>query len=100
MPRRKLSRSELKIVKRYFNRKITELDDILKNTAKVISEITNLTSVAYVQNLENAIIENIKIVKISDTSALFIIVTDRGVIKDAVASTAPSVTDEYFAKAG
>ena len=33
MPKRKLTRSELKTVKRYFNRKITELDDILKNTA-------------------------------------------------------------------
>ena len=27
MPRRKLSRSELKIVKRYFNKKITELSE-------------------------------------------------------------------------
>ena len=38
MPRRKLSKSELSIVKQYFNEKITEIDDILKNTAKVISE--------------------------------------------------------------
>ena len=100
MPRRKLTRSELKVVKRYFNRKITELDDVLKNTAKVISEITNLTSVTYTQNLENATIENIKIVKLTDTTALFIIVTNHGVIKDAVASVASSITDEYFAKAG
>ncbi|MCL2375728.1 MAG: heat-inducible transcriptional repressor HrcA [Firmicutes bacterium] len=99
MPRRKLSRSELKIVKRYFNRKITELDDILKSTAKVISEITNLTSVAYTSNLEDALIENIRIVKLTDTTALFIIVTNRGIIKDAVASVASSVTDEYFTKA-
>ncbi|MCL2375210.1 MAG: heat-inducible transcriptional repressor HrcA [Firmicutes bacterium] len=99
MPRRKLTRSELKIVKRYFNRKITDLDDILKSTAKVISEITNLTSVAYVQNFETAIIENIKIVKISDNTALFIIVTDRGILKDVGANIAPSISDEYFDKA-
>ncbi|MDE6966574.1 MAG: hypothetical protein K2O94_06315, partial [Clostridiales bacterium] len=59
MPRRKLTRSELKIVKRYFNKKVTELDDVLKSTAKVISEITNLTSVAYVQNAEDATVLNI-----------------------------------------
>jgi len=99
MPRRKLSRAEVKIVKRYFNRKITELDDILKSTAKVISEITNLTSVAFTSNLEDALIENIKIVKLTDTTALFIIVTNRGIIKDAVASVASSVTEEYFTRA-
>ncbi|MDE7395038.1 MAG: hypothetical protein K2M95_02815, partial [Clostridiales bacterium] len=60
MPRRKLTRSELKTVKRYFNRKITELDDILKSTAKVISEITNLTGVAFSQDAHDAEIQNIK----------------------------------------
>lgn len=95
MPRRKLSRSELKIVKRYFNKKITELDDVLKSTAKVISEITNLTSVAYVQNPNDATILNIKIVRITDTSALIIIVTNLGVLKDTTVHVGNGVTDEY-----
>ena len=99
MPRRKLSRSELKVVKRYFNRKVTELDDLLKNTAKVISEITNLTSVAYSQNVDDAIIENIKIVKITDTTALIIIVTDRGMLKDTTATVSANITEEYFDQA-
>lgn len=96
MPKRKLTRGELKIVKRYFNRKITELDDMLKSTAKVISEITNLTSVAYVQNVKDATVTNIKIVKISDTTALIIIVTNLGVLKDSTINVPPEVTDEYF----
>lgn len=95
MPRRKLTRSELKIVKRYFNKKITELDDVLKNTAKVISEITNLTSVAYVQNPDNATILNIRIVRITNSSALIIIVTNLGVLKDATVNIGSGVTDEY-----
>ena len=99
MPRRELSRSELKVVKRYFNRKVTELDDLLKNTAKVISEITNLTSVAYSQNVDDAIIENIKIVKITDTTALIIIVTDRGMLKDTTATVSANITEEYFDQA-
>ncbi len=95
MPRRKLSRSELKIVKRYFNKKVTELDDMLKSTAKVISEITNLTSVAYVQSADDATVTNIRIVKISDSSALVIIVTDLGVLKDSMVDIGSGVTDEY-----
>lgn len=95
MPRRKLSRSELKIVKRYFNKKITEIDDMLKSTAKVISEITNLTSVAYVQNTREATVTNIKIVRITDSTALIIIVTDLGVLKDTTVNIGEGVTDEY-----
>lgn len=100
MPRRKLTRSELKIVKRYFNRTITELDDMLKSTAKVISEITNLTSVAYVHNVKDARIERIKIIGVSATTALVVIVTDRGVLKDAMMRVAGCLTDEFCENAG
>jgi len=95
MPRRKLTRQELKIVKRYFNKKVTEIDDLLKSTAKVISEITNLTSVAYVQNADDATIINIRIVRITDTTALIIIVTNLGVLKDTTVHIGSGVTDEY-----
>lgn len=99
MPKRKLTRGELKIVKRYFNRKITEIDDILKSTAKVISEITNLTSVAYVKNVKDATVKNIKVVKITETTALIIIVTNLGVLKDTTITVPADVTDEYFTQA-
>lgn len=99
MPKHKLSRGELKIVKRYFSRRITEIDDVLKATAKVLSEITNLTSVAYVQNAQDATIKNIKIVKITDGTALVIVVTNLGVLKDTTVSINSDVTDEYCEKA-
>ncbi len=95
MPRRKLTRSELKVVKRYFNKKVTELDDVLKSTAKVLSEITNLTSVAYVQNADDATVLNIRIVRITDSTALVIVVTNLGVLKDATVHIGSGVTDEY-----
>ncbi len=86
MPRRKLTRSELKVVKRYFNKKVT---------AKVLSEITNLTSVAYVQNADDATVLNIRIVRITDSTALVIVVTNLGVLKDATVHIGSGVTDEY-----
>ena len=99
MPKRKLSKNELKVINRYFDHKITEIDAILKNTAKVISEITNLTSVAVIPNLTGAVVESIKIVKLNDKSALVIIVTNLGVLKDATVDIASSLGDEYFVTA-
>lgn len=96
MPRRKLTKSEINVVKKYFNHKIKDIDEVVKSTAKIISEITNLTSVAYVEDVKDDIITNIKIVKIMPTVALFIIVTDRSIIKDTTANVAEELRDEYF----
>lgn len=100
MPRRKLSKSEISVVKKYFNRKIKDIDEVVKNTAKVISEITNLTSVAYVEDIRDDVITNIKIVKITPTMALFVIVTDRSIIKDTTANVSEELEEEYFESAG
>ncbi|MBE5731160.1 MAG: heat-inducible transcription repressor HrcA [Clostridiales bacterium] len=96
MPRRKLTKSEINVVKKYFNHKIKDIDEVVKSTAKIISEITNLTSVAYVEDVKDDLITNIKIVKIMPTVALFIIVTDRSIIKDTTANVAEELKDEYF----
>jgi len=99
MPKRKLSGRELKLVKEYFNGKITEIDDILKKSAKLISEITDLTGVAVMHNAREAVIENVKIIKISEKLALVIIVTNSGVLKDGYVRLDEEVDEDYFVKA-
>ncbi len=99
MPERKLTSGELELVRKYFDHKITEIGDVLRSTAKVISEITNLTGVAYIPDVRRAVIDNIKIVKLTGKSALVIIVTNLGVLKDATLSVAENVRDEYFRSA-
>lgn len=99
MPHRKLSSKELKLVKKYFGGKITEIDDILKKSAKLISEITDLTGVAVSHGIKDAVVENIKIVKISDNLALVIIVTDTGVLKDGYVELQEELGEDYFYKA-
>lgn len=95
-PRGNYRCSELKVINRYFDHKITEIDAILKNTAKVISEITNLTSVAVIPDITGAVVDSIKIVKLNDSSALVVIVTNLGILKDATVEIASALGDEYF----
>lgn len=99
MPKRKLSKSELKVINSYFDHKITEIDEILRSTAKVISEITSLTGVAVIPNIYGATIESVKIVKITEKSALVIIVTNYGVLKDATITLESDLDEQYYAKA-
>lgn len=95
MPRQRLTKEDIKTVKKYFGKKITEIDELLKSTAKVISEITNLTGVAVKENVRGAQIQNIKIIKIAQGSALVIVVTNLDIFKDAVVDIAESVSDDY-----
>jgi heat-inducible transcriptional repressor len=99
MPKRKLSRKELKIVRSYINDKISDMEEMVKSTAKVLSEITNLTALGMSSSTSEDTIESIKIVKLSSDEALFIIVTDRTVLKDAVATIAEHISEDYLRNA-
>ncbi len=96
MPRHRLTKSELKVMNSYFDRKITEIDDMLRSTAKMISEISGLTGVAMIPDLSGAVIESVKIVKLNSTSALVIIVTNLGVLKDAKIELNSDMPESYF----
>lgn len=99
MPRHRLTKNELKVMNSYFDRKITEIDDMLRSTAKMISEISGLTSVAMIPDLSGAVIESVKIVKLNSTSALVIIVTNLGVLKDAKIELNSDMPESYFVAA-
>jgi len=96
MPKTKLSERELAIVKKYFDKKMTEIDDILKSTVKVISEVTNLTSVAYTKPINNSVIQSIKFVKLTETHALVVIVTDFAILKDGIMTIPSGLSDNDF----
>lgn len=96
MPRKKLSKAELNLIKSHFNQKMIQLKDVLKKTAKVISEVTNYTSLAFVNDISEAVIENIKIVKLTAKTALVIVVTNLGVLKDAIVNLEEEMDDSYF----
>lgn len=96
MPKRKLTRSELGVIKRYFGEQIGEIEDVLRKTAKVLSEITNYTSVTLMPKIKDALVKNIRFVPLDAVSMLVVIVTDRGVIKDTVVELDESLSEDYI----
>lgn len=100
MPERELTPEEITQLKENFASKINGLEDLAGVVAESLSSITNYASVVYVNNFLPAVIENIKIVRIGETEALVIVVTDLGVIKDLSIDTDPNLTDEDLITAG
>jgi heat-inducible transcriptional repressor len=94
-----LSTKEIQIIEDSFKERFDEVQDIVKRTAKVISDITNYTSVIVLKNINFVLLKEIKLVGLDDHSALLIVITDSGIIRDKVISLADKVNDKYISEA-
>lgn len=77
-----LTPSEIKYIRSSFDKKVDKVEDIIKQTAKVLADVTNYTSVIVVKNFKEVLVKEIKLVPIGDDTALVIVITDNGVLKD------------------
>lgn len=82
MPTKKLSKKEISQIQSNFTDKLVNLNEIMVRSAKTISDVANYASVVYFSGGDRAIIENIKLVGISPTTQLVVVLTDMGIINE------------------
>ena len=56
--RRPLQKKEIQLIDSSFSEKFNAVEDIVRTTAKVISDVTNYTSVIVLQNVGGVVIKN------------------------------------------
>lgn len=74
--------NELTLTEKEFNAKFNTIEELVKNTAKIVSDATNYTSLMIYSGTDKVVVKEIKLVDLTDGSALVIIITDNGVLKD------------------
>ena len=94
MNRAQISRDEIKRIRNHFSSKISEVDEILKQTAVAISSVTNYTAMVLAPELDCDTLRHIQLVPLVPGKALLVIVTGTGFAKDAVVHVPPSVRSE------
>ena len=99
MTRRELSIEDAEYIRGYFEGKITQVEDLVRRTAKVVSDMTNYTSVIVLNDIEKVRIKQIKLMDLTDGSILVVIVTDSGVIRDTTVSMDLDMSEGYIATA-
>ena len=77
----KLTAKELLSMKKYFSSTIREAEYIASNAVKVLSDMTNYTSIGSVTNGGN-IFQSIKLVKLSENTLVLITVSESGNVAD------------------
>ena len=98
MNRAQLSRDEIKRIHSHFSNKVSEVDEVLRQTARALSSITNYTAVVLAPSIENDTLRHVQLVPLMPGKALLVVVTSTGFAKDAVIRTAQDVSTEDLEK--
>ena len=96
MVKDKLSAKELDYIKKIFLDKADNLEEVIKNTTKVISELTSYTSVGIQSHDLSEKIVSIKFFRYKPDSALVIIITEMRLLKDNFIAVPESMTEEQL----
>ena len=72
---------EFPMIDEIFKRNETSKDDAIKESMSLVSQLTNYASVALGSSSYNARIKNLQIVKLSEYSAVMVMVTDQGYVE-------------------
>lgn len=99
MVKDKLTAKELDYIKKIFLDKADNLEEVIRNTTKVISELTSYTSVGMPNKDGKEKIESVKFFRFRKDSALVLIVTEARLLKDNYITVSESMTDEQLADA-
>lgn len=99
MDKAKLTQKELRMIKETFHRQSDNLEEVVKNTVKVISDLTDYTSVALRSHSEKDTIVNINIFRYKKDTALLLIVTEKTLIRDRFIAIPEDMTETQIENA-
>ena len=71
-------------VRRYFAGRMRQMEDVVDHAARVLSSLTHYTAVVLPPSAPEPRIRNLQLVPVSERTALVVIVTDGGIVRDTV----------------
>lgn len=88
MGQNELSDEEKLLIEQCLESNVNHIKDLIHETSKLLSQLTNYTTVAVTKSLANqSVIKHIQLVGMGDNKILLIVVTNKGDIKNANLST-------------
>ncbi|AOT68535.1 heat-inducible transcriptional repressor HrcA [Geosporobacter ferrireducens] len=98
MMMRKIAQIEKNIIQKSLTEKIGELEQLISNTARILSQVTKLTSVVISPQYRHNRLKHIQLIPIDDRSILLVIVLESGVVKNAVLRVGEEMPVEHLDK--
>lgn len=90
-----LTDAETTFIRKRFDERLSEVEDISLQAAKIISDVTNYTSFLVTKKNPHVLIEEVKLIQLRRGQLLVLIVTDSGVLADKTIDISDEIRAEY-----
>lgn len=80
----------------HLNHRTAQVEEVIREAAQALSDVTRYTAVVAAPRLDNMTIRRIQLVPVTDTSALMIVVTSAGMVKDHVIPVPEGVEPDHL----
>ncbi|MFZ5973802.1 MAG: heat-inducible transcriptional repressor HrcA [Bacillota bacterium] len=90
----RLSGKEISMMRSYFQERMDEIEDVILQTARALSSMTDYTAVVLAPQYQKITVRHVQLVPVGVGKALLVVVTDAGVVKDALLQV-PEDFDAY-----
>ena len=99
MDKSKLTVKEVGVIKEAFKGHADNLESVVQNAVRVISELTDYTSIGYASHSKNEKIVKIDMFRYKSSQALLLIVTENTLIRDKFITIPEEMTEAQFDEA-
>ncbi len=80
----------------HLNHRTAQVEEVIREAAQALSDVTRYTAVVAAPRLDGMTIRRIQLVPVTDTSALMIVVTSAGMVKDHVIPVPEGVEPDHL----
>ena len=92
----KLSDEDMRSINNHLNARVGEVEDVIRCAAQALSDATNYTALVIAPHVETLRIKRVQLIPVTEGSALMIIVTNAGLVKDAVVRVPEGIKSELL----
>lgn len=100
MEQQSVNKKQDDMIRRQFTDTIGEIDPMIKQASKLLSQMTQYTSIITTPQLKKTTLKHIQLIKIKPSIVLAIIITDAGIVKNSVLHPLGEITTENLDKIG
>ncbi len=83
-------------IRDHLNRRTAQVEEVIREAAQALSDVTRYTAVVAAPRLNDMTIRRIQLVPVTDASALMIVVTSEGIVKDHVIPVPEGVEADHL----
>jgi heat-inducible transcriptional repressor len=82
MQNRKLDIDQKDLIRKLLLHKVIEIDDVIDQASQIMASMTGLVSLVSLPQFKKSKLENMKLIKVTDSKVLLILVSNSGIVKN------------------